>query len=124
MSIAENIKSLRSKFGLTQAQLGDIAGVSDKAVWTWENGTAEPRMGAIQKIADHFHIKKSDIVDDAPFEDTIIDIDAELNSLLTRIEGGKSISIHGETLDDNTKELLVDSLTNTLKLINAISKKP
>ena len=66
MSIAENIKALRKKYNLTQAQLGEIAGVSDKAVWTWENGTAEPRMGAIQKIADYFNIKKSDIVDDKP----------------------------------------------------------
>lgn len=66
MSIADNIKALRKKYNLTQAQLGDIAGVSDKAVWTWENGTAEPRMGAIQKIADYFDIKKSDIVDDKP----------------------------------------------------------
>ncbi len=66
MSIADNIKALRKKYNLTQAQLGDIAGVSDKAVWTWENGTAEPRMGAIQKMADYFDIKKSDIVDDNP----------------------------------------------------------
>ena len=66
MSIAENIKMLRERYGLTQADLGEIAGVSDKAVSTWENGTAEPRMGAVQKIAEHFGITKGSIVDDAP----------------------------------------------------------
>ena len=66
MSIAENIKKLRERYGLTQADLGEIAGVSDKAVSTWENGTAEPRMGAVQKIAEHFGITKGSIVDDAP----------------------------------------------------------
>lgn len=50
--------------GLTQAELGKIAGVSDKAISTWENGTAEPRMGAVQKIADYFDIKKSEIIDE------------------------------------------------------------
>lgn len=64
MSIASNIKAIRNKYGITQTQLGQIAGVSDKAVSTWENGTAEPRLGAVQKIADHFGIPKSDIIDD------------------------------------------------------------
>ena len=64
MGIKENIKSLRLKHGLSQKELADIAGVSDKAVSTWELGTNEPRMGAIQKIADHFGILKSDIIED------------------------------------------------------------
>jgi transcriptional regulator with XRE-family HTH domain len=64
MGIPENIKFLRSKYGLSQKELGAIAGVTDKAVWSWENGEKEPRMGAIQKIADHFGLKKSDIIED------------------------------------------------------------
>ena len=64
MGIPDNIKRLRATHGLTQSELGKIAGVSDKAIWTWENGTAEPRMGAIQKIADHFNIKKSDLIEE------------------------------------------------------------
>lgn len=64
MSIAENIKRLREAHGITQAELGEIAGVSDKAVSSWEAGIKFPRMGAVQKIADHFGIKKSAIVDD------------------------------------------------------------
>lgn len=65
MSIAENIKNIRLRFNLTQDELGEIAGVSGGAVSTWERGTAEPRMGAIQKIADKLNINKSDIIDDA-----------------------------------------------------------
>lgn len=64
MSIGDNIKALRERFGLTQTQLGEIAGVSDKAVSTWENGANVPRMGAIQKMADYFQIPKSEIIED------------------------------------------------------------
>lgn len=64
MGIAENIKRIRGQYGMSQKDFGAIAGVSDKAVSTWENGTKEPRMGAIQKIADHFGLKKSDIIED------------------------------------------------------------
>lgn len=66
MSISENIKKLREKHNMTQAEFGEIAGVSDKAVSTWENGTAEPRLGAIQKLAQHFNISKCSIIDDEP----------------------------------------------------------
>ena len=61
--IKDNIKKLRQKHGLTQSELGRIAGVSDKAVSTWERGDAEPRMGAVEKMAAYFRISKSAIID-------------------------------------------------------------
>ena len=63
MSIGRNIKSLRLNYGLSQKDLAIIAGVTDKTVSAWENDRIDPRMGAIQKIADHFGIKKSDIIE-------------------------------------------------------------
>ena len=66
MSIAENIKRIRAEHGLSQAELGKIAGVSDKAVSTWELGLKTPRMGAVEKMANYFGVTKSAIVDDAP----------------------------------------------------------
>lgn len=64
MPIAENIKRLRNSHNLTQAELGEIAGVTDKAVSTWEKGEKIPRMGAIQKMADYFGVSKSNIIED------------------------------------------------------------
>ncbi|MBQ6582212.1 MAG: helix-turn-helix transcriptional regulator, partial [Mogibacterium sp.] len=49
--------------------LGSIADVSDKAVSTWENGVGEPRMGAVRRIADHFGISVSEILDSASAND-------------------------------------------------------
>lgn len=72
MAIKDNIKMLRDKYGITQKDLADIAGVTDKAVSTWENGVNEPRMGAVQKIADHFGIKKSNIIEDHGMDDISI----------------------------------------------------
>jgi len=69
MSIAENIKRLRDAHGLTQEELGDIAGVSAKAVSKWESGAGNPRMGAVQRMADHFHISKSTIIDEYDQQD-------------------------------------------------------
>lgn len=96
MSISDNIKKIRETYDLTQSQLGKIAGVSDKAVWTWENGTAEPRMGAIQKIADHFGITKSEIIED---HDTNQKIKSVRIPVLGEIVAGIPIDAYQEILD-------------------------
>lgn len=87
MSIGDNIKALRERFGLTQTQLGEIAGVSDKAVSTWENGANVPRMGAIQKMADYFQIPKSEIIEDKEEKpaDQYDELDNILADLLEKI---------------------------------------
>lgn len=71
MSIAENIKKLRERFNLTQDELGEIAGVSGGAVSTWERGTAEPRMGAVQRIADALNVSKAEIIEDRTDKKTV-----------------------------------------------------
>lgn len=85
MSVANNIKKLREAHGLTQSELGKIAGVSDKAVSSWEHGLSVPRMGAIEHIAAYFHVPKGDIVNDdpeflSPEEIVIIEYCRQLNS--------------------------------------------
>lgn len=71
MSIGSNIRQLRESHGLTQSELGQIAGVSDKAVSTWESDLKIPRMGAVQRMADYFGLTKSAILDDPPENTTI-----------------------------------------------------
>lgn len=63
MGIKENIAELRKREKLTQEEFAKIAGVTRAAVAQWESGFSEPRMGSIQKLADHFGISKSEVVD-------------------------------------------------------------
>ena len=64
MDVADSIKQLRASAGITQEELGRIAGVSSMAVSQWENRRAVPRMQSIQKIADYFGVPKSLIMGD------------------------------------------------------------
>lgn len=50
------IKKLREKQGLSQEELGDIVGVSDKTVSSWEINRTEPKMGIVQQLADYFNV--------------------------------------------------------------------
>ena len=64
MGVRENIIELRRRYGITQEELAKIAGVSRGAVSQWEGGFSEPRMGAIQRIADHYGLLKNNIIED------------------------------------------------------------
>jgi repressor LexA len=64
MSVAENIKKLRMIFDVTQRELAEVAGVTENAVSKWENGYAEPRMGAIEKMAACYNLSKMHIIED------------------------------------------------------------
>ncbi len=64
MGFGENLKKLRERFNLTQEDIAEIAGVTNKAVSTWETGRKEPRMGAVVKIAKFFGIKVSNLIED------------------------------------------------------------
>lgn len=68
MSIARNIKKIRTSADMTQEEFGEIAGVSAMAVSQWENGRAVPRMGAVQRIADYFKINKGAVIDEEPLQ--------------------------------------------------------
>lgn len=96
MSIAKNIKEIRDRFNLTQDELGEIAGVSGGAVSTWERGTAEPRMGAVQKIADKLKISKADIIED---RNPIKTVRAIRIPVLGRVQAGIPIDAQEEIVD-------------------------
>lgn len=118
MSIAKNIKEIRERFNLTQAQLGEIAGVSDKAVSTWENGTAEPRLGAIQKIATALNIKKSDIVDDADGDGSMYYLDPEAAEIAQEVQQRPELKI----LFDASRKVSADDLELVINMIDRLKK--
>lgn len=51
MNIGENIRRARQKNGLTQYELAEKLGVSDRAVSRWETGAASPDVGALVRLA-------------------------------------------------------------------------
>ena len=132
MGISENIKLLREQYGLSQKELGQIAGVSDKAVSTWEQGIKEPRMGAIQKIADHFGIQKSNIIEDNGLQSQSVpltprderQIAADLEKMLADLDSKNAMAAMGGTVEDGEdRELLKASLQATMRLAKKIAKE-
>lgn len=112
MGIPENIKRLRESHNLSQEEFGKIANVSDKAVSSWENGTREPRMGAIQKLADYFGIQKSDIIEDQ--DNPSYYLDPETARLAQMLHDNPQYKV----MFDATRDLDPESVKKIIDFIN------
>ena len=53
--LAENLKKMRIKYGLTQQELTDILGISQTAVNFFELGKKIPSVAITEQIADVYH---------------------------------------------------------------------
>ncbi len=118
MSISSNIKYLREKHGMSQQEFGELFGVSDKAVSTWELGYKTPRMGTIEKISQHFNVAKSSIIDGDltdSSEATASELDEYLEQLRKRPEMKMLFSL--------TKDATKEDVEKAVKIIEALLGK-
>lgn len=62
-SLGFRIRRLRIASGLTQAQLGDLIGISSTAVGNWESREFHPRGRYVAKLAEALGIDVSELLD-------------------------------------------------------------
>lgn len=60
------IRALRQQKNLTQRQLADAIGVSDKAVSKWERGRSHPDVETLQRLADALGVELTELLDETP----------------------------------------------------------
>lgn len=68
--IGTTIKMLRENKNISQEELGNVLGVSDKTISSWEINRTEPKMCIVQLLADYFGVStdyliKGDLSKDA-----------------------------------------------------------
>lgn len=61
---SKNLNNLLAQRNKTQKEVADAISVSPQTFNTWCQGIALPRMGKVQRLADFFHIEKSDLIDE------------------------------------------------------------
>ncbi len=61
-NIADNLRYLRSRSGLTQEQVAEYIGVSRQAVAKWERGESLPDILNCEALADLFEVSLTDLV--------------------------------------------------------------
>jgi len=62
--LGKNLKNLIESRGIDQKILAEHLGISEMSVSNWTSGTKYPRINNIQRMADYFGVKKSDLIED------------------------------------------------------------
>lgn len=62
MSISDNLKALRKKHGLSQKELAEAMGISDRTISTWENDNSAPSIKDLVKLVELYDIDLDDFL--------------------------------------------------------------
>lgn len=71
-SFADKVKDARAELGLSQIQLGEMVGVSNRAIVSYESGEKKPRRSTMLKLAKALKVSVQFLTDDScmnPMED-------------------------------------------------------
>lgn len=127
MDIGSKIKSLRLKKNLTQQELGKILGVEKSTISMYENNKSRPDDETKSKIADYFNVTTDYLLgrSDNPklTQEEEKDVYEKFEELKDSLENTDDLMFCGEILDNETRELLLSSLKNTILTSKIIAKE-
>ncbi|MFS9059009.1 S24 family peptidase [Streptococcus infantis] len=120
--IAENITKYRKEAGITQKQLAEAVGIKPSTLSDYINLRSAPSFGIIQKLADYFKIKKSDI--DTTFkEESILPLPNTPDSLTQQItDKVVQLTTPNKKIVLRTSEELLESQNEEETKINEVSE--
>ncbi|RGM54114.1 XRE family transcriptional regulator [Streptococcus vestibularis] len=98
--IAENITHFRNQRGITQKELAKEVGITASTMTDYMKLRSAPSFGVIQKLADYFGVKKSDI--DTTFKEEATDPFLDASDSLT-----KQITDKVMQLNTNNKKIVL-----------------
>lgn len=123
----KRITMLRKELKLTQAQLAQKLGVGRTTVNGYEQGIIAPPPDKIKMMSEIFDVTTDYIIGKS--DDRILtvkdnnDIAEKMKDLLQTIELSQNdLTFNGQELDDITRQLLIQSLQNSLEIGKTISK--
>lgn len=137
MTRGDYIKSLREEKRLSQRKLAALADVSNTTVSRIESDATTPDLETLEKIANVLDINPSILMDETFKEPTSTtsesaaslsskqekDIAKQLEKTMELIDKQEGIMFDGEPLDDLTKQLLKESLENSMRMAKITNKK-
>lgn len=105
---SKNLNSLLNQYEKTQKEVADAINVSPQTFNTWCQGIALPRMGKVQKLADYFHVGKSDLIEERTTQTT--SSKGVTINVLGRVAAGIPITAIEEIIDT---EEITEALART-----------
>jgi transcriptional regulator with XRE-family HTH domain len=131
-SFGEQLKDLRNGRGLSQeglalklnAEFG--SSINKGMISKWENDLEEPRLDAARNIALYFNVALDDllsITNKVLSKKEERDIAKDLEKMISDLNTNEAMAFHGEAMDEESKELLLISLENSMRLAKKLAKQ-
>lgn len=120
----ENLTNLRMMNGLSRRQLSEYLGVTEQAIWQYENGYTSPKLQTINALKSIFHVKTKyfytdDILISKPVQKSINMMNIAYRSkMIHSVSKTRTEAKHLEFLDVFIDELTASISYPTLKIIN------
>lgn len=127
----QRLHDLRTENAYTQETLGEKLGVSPKTIGTWERGTREPPMKAIDRLAKLFDVSADYLMGRSDkrhyyslSEKDNQRIDEKIKDILDGLDPeGPNFFKQDAELSDEDKRLLAVSLRQSYALAQELAKK-
>lgn len=123
MTFAEKLVNARQTLNLSQIELGDLVGISERSIYNYEQTGMLPRANTLNKLAEVLHVTVGYLMDDEETDKTK-NIDEEMFLANAKNEFGykgareaqavldkASALFAGGELSDEAKEIFFQSLT-------------
>lgn len=122
MTFGEKVLKARTTLNLTQAELAALTGISERSLYTYEQGDIIPRKSNLEKLAKALHVSVTYLLDES---ETDTQHDIEKKSFIHKIKDAYgnqgaheaqqildhvSTFLAGGDLDDDAKEVFMQSL--------------
>ena len=130
MMTGQRIRDLRKEKRLSQTELADVVHVSQQTITAWENDKAEPSSSAIAALADYFGVTIDYLLGRTPTPQFTAKEENDLQVILKNTINGLSnetglsyLKNGGIDLDDESAELMKDSLERALRRAQLLAKE-
>lgn len=126
-ALAQRLKELRKQRGKTQQQMSETLGVLRSTYGEYERGKIAPPMDKLQALAAYFDVSIDYLIgntntrrktDETPTED----VSESLARILDNLQSMDVLTFDFETLDEDSRELLIASIENSLKMVKVLKK--
>lgn len=125
----ERLRTLMREKDITQAELSRLTGIRASSISDWLKGKYTPKQDKIALLADALHVTPAWLLGYGKEEDKkpkVIDLQAELEKLLQQMNADDTTiaMFNGDSpMDEETKELMLASLKNTLQMSKLAQKR-
>lgn len=110
------LKSLRKERQKNQNDLAKLLGVTRATVSAYETNKIMPPYDKLKILSDYFNVSVEYLTGKNTEEESKFDVNETLLKLLYQIREDSDLTIDGVKLDESSKELLINSVENSLKL--------